>query len=533
MILARGNWFFVLLILLCAVFMTRPYLYVIQQDNYRICEIFKNKKLRLAFLIDCLATLIFCAVFVLFGFFNSRVFWGFLTAMYFFIAEIAIYFIEEIPEKRKPMRYTKRAMRALVTVALTATALMTLAMAHVNYVVEDGYYRYAIYFVFPLIFPLIFIGTMFIVNVFEAINNFRYEKKTAKILAERSDLLKIAVTGSYGKTSVKNYLTSMLSADYRVLATPESFNTPMGISKTVAALDASHEVFIAEMGARRVGDIKKLMKIVRPKCAVLTGIGTQHLQTFKTRERIIQEKLRVLTMLPMDGFAVVTDRLSEDAETMLYDADIQCAPIFAGLCPKSEVYASEIAVCEDGSVFNLHINGEVYVARTKLLGEHNVSNIALAAAAAYGLNVKAETIISKIAALSPVPHRLQLICSNGIKIIDDTFNSNPEGARCALAVLRFMGGRHIVVTPGLVELGEAQNEENYKLGVEISSIADIVMLIGEKQTLALKRGLKEGGFAGKLNVYGTLEEAQSAFKDVLHVGDTLLLLNDLPDIYAE
>lgn len=528
--MARGDWFYMLLTLIVSVCMVRPYLYAVQQDNYRVSEIFRDKRVRSAYITDLICVAVFGAVWGACYFVQSRIFWGFLTGLFFFIAEFALYFVVDIPAKKKPLRYTKRAVRAIAAVCIVNTGAVTVALAAMNGYVEDSYLRYLLFFGIPICFPLIFSLTMCVTNVFERLNNARYERRARRILASRPDLIKIAVTGSYGKTSVKNYLCAMLSEKYNVLATPESYNTPMGIAKTVNGLDATHEVFIAEMGARRSGDIRKLMKIVRPTHAVLTGINDQHLETFGSREAIVREKLRVLDICSEDAVCVVSDTLSELPKVK---EDRNANIVLAGGGADSPIRYTDIAVCENGSAFTLELGGITVECATRLLGRHNIEDVTLAAAMAVSLGVPPESIRAAVYGLEPAPHRLQLIEGNGIRIIDDSFNSNPDGARGALEVLSLFAGRKVVVTPGMVELGEAESESNFNLGAMLAEVADVVMLVGKKRTLPVQRGLKERGFAGETRTYDTLSDAEEAFKDVLHVGDVLLLLNDLPDCYDE
>lgn len=530
MVLARGNWFFIILSLLSSLFISRPYLYVAQQDNYRISTVFKSKRLRTAYLMDLLCVGIFAGIYIGLSFLQSRIFWGFLDAMFFFIAEITLYFAEEMPEKKKPMRYTKRAVRALSALVTVNSTLIMLTLFHLNAVVEDAYFRYSSIFAFPIFYPLTFSLTMAVVNCFERLNNLRYERKTRRILGEYPHLVKIGITGSYGKTSVKNYLAHILGGRYKVLSSPESYNTPMGIAKTVAMLDGSHDVLIAEMGARRVGDIKKLMKIVNPTVGVLTGINEQHLETFGSIENLVREKTRVINMLDDSGVGFASDGVKE----RLLSAKKQTKlPYFAGFDEDDGVYASDLAVASDGSVFNLHFGEDVYPTKTYLLGKHNVENVVISAAVAYYLGVEPAEIVERIATLKPVPHRLQLIRGNGIRIIDDTFNSNPDGAICALDVLAKFAGRKVVVTPGLVELGKKETEVNEYLGGYIASVVDVVVLIGGMRADFVARGLRSADFRGKIYHYDTLDEAKNDFGILLRMGDNLLLLNDLPDVYDE
>lgn len=524
----RGDWFFVVLSLLTTAFMAKPYLYVMQQDNYRIKGISKSKSIRSAFVIDLIAVLVFCGVYTLASFLHSRAFWGFILAIFFYITEIVLYFVED-GEKKKPFKYTKRAVRGMTVAMLTETAVIMGIFFYLTGVLGDDelYFRYIVVLVFPIIYPLILLLTMPIVNVFEWANNCRYEMRTRKRL-KQANLLKIAITGSYGKTSVKNYLKELLDIKYKVIATPESYNTPMGISKTVNGLDISHQVFIAEMGARRVGDIKRLMKIVDPDIAILTGINSQHLETFKTFDNIVGEKLQIVKQLKSGGKAFINGNLTSlIAEyKQANSADIT----FVGAIGNS-VFASDIMISRDGSQFKLHFGEQVYSAKSKLIGEHNVENLTVASAVAYALGVSPNHIVERIAKIEPVPHRLQLISAGSINIIDDTFNSNPNGAENALKAFNCFSGRKVVVTPGLVELGSNEKAENIALGKKIANVADVVVLIGGHRSGYIKMGMVD--YQGEILHFDTLNEAQKSFKDFIHIGDNILLLNDLPDIYED
>lgn len=531
MTLLRGDWFYILLVFIDAFFMTRPYLYAIQQDNYRITEIFKNKRLSLVYLIDLCAVVVFVGIWCIFYFLQTRAFWGFLTVLFFFIAEFAMYFMEDLPTRKKPLKYTKRAVRCLLFITAMSTATVTVAFAIGNAYITQQYMRFLILFFFPLVYPLMFIVFGNISNVFERINNAMYSRRTAKRLAQSQNLVKIAITGSYGKTSVKNFLSAMLQQKYNVLVTPASYNTPMGISKTVNGLDGTYDMFVAEFGARRVGDIKTLMRIVKPTYIILTGINSQHLETFRTQENITKEKCRILGV-GEEGLCVVNSKLKDSVQNQYDGLKHKPQLLYAGL-NEEDFGAENIRVTDCGSDFDILLDGQSYYVKTPLIGTHNIENIVLAAAMAYKLGVEVPFILDAIEKLEPVPHRMELIHGNGIKIIDDSFNSNPDGARTALETLALFEGRKVVMTPGLVELGEKEDEENYNLGMNMSAVADLVLLIGIKRTDPIRRGLIEGGYGGEIHVYDSLKTAEDDFANRLHMDDILLILNDLPDIYNE
>ncbi len=532
MTLVRGDWFYVLLVFIDAFFMTRPYLYAIQQDNYRISEIFKNRRLKFVYLIDLCAVALFISVWCIFYFLQTRAFWGFLTVLFFFIAEFAMYFMEDLPTRKKPLRYTKRAVRFLFLMTVLSTTVIILAFAVGNAYITQPYMRYLVLFGFPIVYPLIFMTFGAVINVFERINNKRYERRTVRLLDANPNLIRIAITGSFGKTSVKNFLAAILSEKYNVLVTPASYNTPMGISKTVNGLDGTHDVFIAEFGARRVGDIRTLMRIVKPDYTILTGINSQHLETFRTQENITREKCRILRV-GEEGFCVVNSTVRKDAEESINNLKKKPTIVYSGIDEKCDFRAEQIRTTENGSDFDIILDGESHYVRTPLIGYPNIEDILLAATMAYKLGVEVPFILDAIEKLEPVPHRMQLVHGNGIKIIDDSFNSNPDGARTALETLGLFEGRRVILTPGLVELGERESEENYKLGTLMSEVADLVLLVGLKRTDPIRRGLVDGGYGGEIHIYNSLSDAEDDFSNRLHVGDILLILNDLPDIYNE
>lgn len=180
MTLARGDWFYILLVALDSFFMARPYLYAIQNDNYRISEIFKNKRLRFVYALDIITVAIFTGIWLTFWFLNAKAFWGFLIALFFFIAEFAMYFMEDLPDRKKPLKYTKRAVRCLVFDTCVSTAAVSVAFAVATARLDDTYLRYLTFFAFPLVYPLIFVVSTAIINVFERLNNARYEKRAQK-----------------------------------------------------------------------------------------------------------------------------------------------------------------------------------------------------------------------------------------------------------------------------------------------------------------------------------------------------------------
>jgi UDP-N-acetylmuramoyl-tripeptide--D-alanyl-D-alanine ligase len=300
----------------------------------------------------------------------------------------------------------------------------------------------------------------------------------------------------------------------------------MGVVRTVRErLNATHEVFVCEMGARHVGDIRELCGIVRPRHGVLTSIGAQHLETFHTLENIARTKYELLDALPPDGMAFVQAGAAElgtpPGNAVRYGLsetpDESLAYRAHGLSA-SAAGTSFTVTASDGWSQNF---------TTRLLGAHSVENLLGAIACARTLGVPPEALPGAVRGVEPVPHRLQLIPGDPT-VIDDAFNANPKGAQAALDTLKLFGGTKIMITPGLVELGERQAELNEAFGQQAAAVCDHVLLVGRKQTEPIAKGL--GDFPNA-RVFDTFGEAFACAKALPGKDKVILLENDLPDNY--
>ncbi|MBQ7912624.1 MAG: UDP-N-acetylmuramoyl-tripeptide--D-alanyl-D-alanine ligase [Clostridia bacterium] len=380
---------------------------------------------------------------------------------------------------------------------------------------------YIPYAVMPVALPLLLCLTNLILGVFEGARNKKFVKRAGQVLDE-SQTVRIGIVGSYGKTSVKNILATLLQEKFSAVATPESYNTPMGIAKTVLSGEfAGKQIFIAEMGARKTGDIAELCDLVKPDYAIFTGVCAQHMQTFGSVQNAWTEKSEILKCGAKR--VVCGEGLRERIESEFSGAD----------CVAYAERVSNLSLQATCTEFTLCVDGKEISVSTKLLGGAAVENIALAARLCRELGMTAEEIGAGIAKLQPVPHRLQLIESGGAYILDDGYNCNVVGAKEALSALSRFAGRKCVVTPGIVECGVLEEKINGELGEEIAKIApDKVILVGETLVGAVKDGYKNaGGDEKKLSVVKDLKGAQTALGEWVGAGDAVLFLNDLPDVY--
>lgn len=355
--------------------------------------------------------------------------------------------------------------------------------------------------------------------------------KASKKLKEIPNLKVIGITGSYGKTSTKYAINTILSQKFNTLMTPESYNTTMGVVRTInEKLTSTHQLFICEMGAKYVGDIKEICDIVNPDYGVLTAIGPQHLDTFKSLENVKKTKLELVDSLTEDGFAFVN---WEDEN--IKKSGLPKNTVKFGLTKKADYYAENITITERGSSFDVVLpNKEKIRVKTKLLGELNILNIVGAVAIADKLGMTAEEIKVGVKYLRPVPHRLELKQNpNGSIIIDDAYNSNIKGAKMALDVLKsFESKQRILITPGIVELGDKAKEINRDLGKKAAECADYVILVGAEQTVPILNALQDKHYP-KQNTFvaKNLEEALQEMNRKINNNTVVLLENDLPDNY--
>ena len=436
----------------------------------------------------------------------------------------------EKPKKaKKPLVYTPRVKRMLATTLLVVlavlvpTAIKGISSAH------ETYPLFAMVLIYTLS-PYIILLSNLINKPLELSINQYYTNDAKKMLRACPDLKIIGITGSYGKTSVKYYLTTLLRSKYNVLMTPESYNTPMGVVKTIrGSLKATDEIFVCEMGAKWVGDIKELCDIVHPHHGIITSIGPQHLESFKTLEAIKGTKFELADALPEGGMLFLNgddeniDSYKGDRKHISYSLD------------NGDYSAFDIAVSDRGTTFKVKApDGETQEFSTKLIGRHNVLNIVGAIAVSHKMGIALKDLRSAVRKLEGVPHRLQLSDKGNMTIIDDAYNSNPSGTKAALEALSLFNGYKILVTPGMVELGSKQDELNREFGQNAADVCDYVVLVGEKQAVPIKAGLLDKNYdESKIYVASNINDALTHVYALNSQGKKkiVLLENDLPDNY--
>ncbi len=434
---------------------------------------------------------------------------------------------------KKPLAYTARVKRLLITIFVLACAALAVS----------GYLSFIYLTIYPFLYCLVLITVFNFVFVSFAnivirpvelgIN--RYYYNDAKGILKASPELKIiGITGSYGKTSSKYILTEILKSKYNTLMTPESYNTPMGVIITVRNhLKPIHEVFVCEMGAKYRKDIKELCDLVNPGYGLLTSIGPQHLETFKSLRNVINTKMDLVEALKDKSHAVLNMENKYISEEAPEDAVGYSVDYVKG----TDYWAEDISYGPEGVSFTLcTTKGERVHFESKLLGRHNILNIVGAVAMAEQIGMTAEEAVYPVKRLQAIPHRLELRPKpGGITVIDDAFNSNIEGAKSAVEVLgSFQKGGRILITPGIVEAGDKEYDLNFEFARHAGQYCDNIILVGKKQTEPIQAGLKDIGYdSEKLYVAADLSDAIAYMNTIAKSGSTVLFENDLPDLYNE
>lgn len=428
----------------------------------------------------------------------------------------------------------KLAVTARVKRMWTAAGAILCAVAVLSVLLPGiaGIILTAVLFLLCALPEIVTLLSLFIMKPVEKCISKYYVNDAKIILKSMKNLKVIGITGSYGKTSTKFILGRILSEKYNTLVTPENYNTPMGIVITIRRdLKPQTEIFVCEMGAKRKGDIKEDCLIADPDMGVITTVGPQHLDTFGNIETVVSTKFELADWVKSKGGKMY---LNTDNEYIKAKApEYNSVTYGTGDC---DCKATDISYSPKGLTVTLSYKGLNFGVTSHLLGYHNALNIAAAAAVALELGVTPEQITYAVSKLRPVEHRLQLKpYINGSTLIDDAYNSNPEGCLEAVRVLGcFDGMKKIIVTPGLVELGEKEYEANFRLGQEAAKQCDIIILVGKKRSVPLAEGIRKQGFDEQnLYIVSGFKEAVAVFSPMCDKNTAILLENDLPDNYLE
>lgn len=534
------NLFSIIILIICGAYMLlnfRHDIHMLQQNSYRIDRYWKwlNSSGDIASGVRMVNV---CVLFLLFSTLLSPAM-NALIAACVCIGQ-AIFMLRQ--KFKKPLVYTPRVRRIYGVCAFISVAIVVALALTVGRGSSDAflYYSGGQVTLGALLMLCIFSWAVAILAVFllkpvEAAINSRYRNEAVAILRSMPDLKIIGITGSYGKTSTKHYLHRILSEHYDVLMTPGSYNTPMGVIRTVREMmKPYHQVFICEMGAKQLGDIKEICDMVHPQTGIVTAVGPMHLESFKTIDNVQKTKFELVDALPADGLAVINNDFEKCADRPV--SNVRALRYGVASSPEAcDFSAKDIAYSADGTSFTVvGRDGTEISLRTRLVGECNISNLVAAVVVALHLGVTPDEIRRAVESIEQVEHRLNVKRTpGGVTIIDDAFNSNPAGSRMAVDVLsQFTGGKRIIVTPGMIELGSEQENLNRELGRHIGESVDVAVVVGAYNRDALTSGILSAGFEKKnLHIVDSFADSQVLLGKILKSGDVVLYENDLPDSF--
>lgn len=389
-------------------------------------------------------------------------------------------------QKKHKLQLTEKA----IFLGLLSFFWMIFFALIISHFLYKGFYAFLIPFAWLVLFQITLLPILFAVLVVLPSDYYLKKRillKTRRKLDKLNKLKIIAITGSYGKTSTKDILYTLLWKKFRVVKTPKSFNTPLGVAQTILEdVKENTDILIAEIGAYKKGEIANIAKLLKPQIGIITAIGPQHLDRFGSLENIRKAKFELIESLPPNGKAILGEEIEKS--------------------------------------FNIPI---------PLIGEHHKKNFDIAATAAMQLGLSLKEIRERAKLLLPTPHRMEIKKIGNIILIDNSYNTNPKSAKASLDLLNsFEGFEKVVITPGFVELGKEAAKENREFGKNISRLADKVIIVGENARKDLLKGLRDINYS-KENIYfaKSTEEALILVKSLAEKPTVALLENDLSDQY--
>lgn len=362
-----------------------------------------------------------------------------------------------------------------------------------------------------------------------------YDEAVAKLQEVRPKI--IGITGSYGKTSVKHIIGHILKSAAPTLITPGSVNTVMGITRIIREqMEPNTKYFVVEMGAYGPGSIARLCALTPPDAAIIIAIGQAHYERFKTLDTVAAAKFELAQdTLSRGGHVSVHEQTLEFAASRaIYEAHKERFTV-VGEAAASDLVLKSVTQTKDGLVVAIKWKGKDYALKARLYGVQHGGNIALAFACAAELGIAPEDIIMALARCPQITHRLEVKpIPDGTILIDDAFNSNPKGFAAGLELLPVLkpeGGRAILITPGMVELGEAHDAEHRAIGELAAKTCDVVLAVAAERIPTFTTAYRTHAPEGQLYTFATFKDAEAWLVSHRKAGDVILIENDLPDLY--
>lgn len=434
---------------------------------------------------------------------------------------------------RRSLDRTAAARKLLLVLRLgmglqVAAGLLLLALWYWKDLTGGWQFGLAIILIYPILWahlialPLL-LGKVFIV------------KPRQKLLITKSEKtfrthsgVRIAIVGSYGKTSMKELLLTVLGAGKKIAATPANKNVAISHAHFAGKLAGNEEVLLIEYGEGAPGDIARFAKVTHPSHAVITGVAPAHLDAYKTIERAAKDLFSIADFV--DSSRIYVNRDSPLAAPYIKGHSYKPYDSEGALGWK----VGDIRISIEGTDFTMSKSGKSMTLHSKLIGRHQVGPLVLAAALAHEFGLTDYQIKEGVAATAPFEHRMQPYNLGGAWVIDDTYNGNIEGIRAGTALLKELSAsRKIYVTPGLVDQGKESKRVHQEMGRLIAAAdPDIVVLMSNSVTMSIMQGLRDAGYQKEVIVEDDPLGFYVNLQAFVANGDVVLMQNDWTDNYA-
>jgi len=431
-------------------------------------------------------------------------------------------------EKVGKLKYTKKAMVVLATIWVEYLAMIAKVIWFTGSNLDAyGYWPLLTLLLVPFLLPYLAVIPVLVIKY---LLQMPYELMIANGLQARIAVhrgVKIAVAGSYGKTTMREILRSVLGADKKVAAPSGSINTLLGINSFMKKLDGDEDVLIFEIGEYYPGDVAHLARIIQPDIGVITGINEAHLKRFGSIEKTVATIYELAAFLT--GKPLFVNAENELAKSAARKGDILYSRAGCG-----ELSVKDATSDLTGTTITIARGKETYVVKSQLLGLHLVGSIVAAVEVGLSLGIPMAKLVEGVAATKPFPRRLELVSEkDDIAILDDSYNGNPDGVRAVLDFLTsLVGHRRLYITSGLVEMGDRSREVHLQIGKELTDAQiEVVMLVRTSATKIIAEGLEGSGYKGNLMWFDDTDAAYAALPHLTVRGDVVLLQNNWPDQY--
>ncbi|HPO68603.1 MAG TPA: UDP-N-acetylmuramoyl-tripeptide--D-alanyl-D-alanine ligase [Candidatus Pacearchaeota archaeon] len=449
--------------------------------------------------------------------------------LFIYFAEFFIFLFKIFQKKLKKPVLTKKAI-LLISLSVFFIFLICAYSIFLKNILYFGVYL----LIFDILSPIIFSLIVLILEPFSILLRKKIMRKAEEKISNFKELITIGITGSFGKTSTKEFLSTILSEKFNVLKTKEHQNSEMGISNCILnELNLNHQVFIAEMGAYRKGGIKMLANIVKPKIGIITGVNEQHLATFGSIENLLSAEggKELIESLPSDGLVIFNgdNKYLKD----LYKETFILKRIYSvnkldleksGIEP--DFWAEDIKVEKRFIHFTVkNKNNEIEHFTINILGAHNVSNILAAITTAYDFGMSLKEISQACLKIKPEQGSIHLFeTKSGLNILDSSYSANPDGVIADLNYLSIYPRKKIIIMPCLIELGKVSKEIHQKIGRKIGEVCDLSIITTKDRYEDIKKGAIESGMKEENIIFDeNTDTILKRIKNFVSVGDVVLI----------